>query len=149
MINPAWLFVLATIIAVFGILNAFKKMMAEIQVKLESGQDITNGAIQKEQTGFFIRVAVAEAIPIVLIVFGFIQMEKLNGPINILAPMFIVLAVFIVAAINVISIRRETLEYEVTSGEVKNIVNSMSLIGIAMISAIPTVSIVALIIMLG
>lgn len=148
MLNPAWLFVLAAVIAVLGILFFFKQMMASIQSSFREGQIINRQAIQKEQTNFFIKVALAEAIPIVFIVVGFAQIDPLGDTIvNIFLPMIIILGTLVFALVQVLRIRNDTLGYGEISAETKNMINTLIFIGIALMSAIPTISIVALFIM--
>jgi hypothetical protein len=148
MINPAWLFVLATIIAVLGILAAFKNLMVFVQQKMEANEEFNMQTLQKKQGQFFIRVALSESIPLVLIVYGFMLMDSTkNQPSSI--PLIIILAVLIFAFFQVITIRRNTLGYDNDniSTETKTIVNTLCFLGGALMSAIPIISIVALLIM--
>lgn len=147
MVHPAWLFVAATVIAVFGILFSFKKLIVQVQTKIENGKEITIEAFQQEQTRFFINVAIVETIPILLMVYGFAQMEQLSVRINIFLHLLIIVIVLIIALVNVFIIRRDTLSYGEPSKEGKNTVNTFMFIAIALLSAIPTVSVIALLIM--
>jgi Flp pilus assembly protein TadB len=144
MLNPAWLFVSATIIAVVGILLSFKKMMSHFQTKMEEEKDIKGESFQKELTRFFIQVAIVESIPILLIIFGFMQIEVQDGPVNILFPLVIIIAVFLLALISVITIRRDILGFNNTSQDAINLVNTYVYIGLTLLSAFPIISIVAL-----
>ncbi|MGM0904054.1 MAG: hypothetical protein ACQEXB_23485 [Bacillota bacterium] len=146
MVNPAWLFALAAIIAVFGILAAFKNLMAYVQQKIEANEEISMQSLQKKQGQFFVKVALSESVPLILIVFGFISMDSSKDQ-NIFIPLLLVLAVLIFALFQVINIRRNTLGYGETSTELKNIVNTLCFLGGALMSAIPIISIVALVIM--
>lgn len=146
MVNPAWLFVLAAIIAVFGILAAFKNLMAYVQQKIEANEEISLQSLQKKQGQFFVKVALSESIPLILIVFGFILMDSSKDQ-NIFIPLLLVLAVLIFALFQVINIRRNTLGFGEASTELKNIVNTLCFLGGALVSAIPIISIVALVIM--
>jgi hypothetical protein len=148
-LNPAWLFVIASIIAVIGILFAFRKMMSHIQGKVEKGKEINIESFQKEQTRFFIHVAIVEGFPILLIVFGFVQIEQLVEPVNILIPLVIIIAVFFASLFSVLTLRKDILGYKESSQGLKNPVNTFVFIGLIFLSAIPTVSIVALLIMAG
>lgn len=146
MVSPAWLFVLATIIAVLGILAAFKNLMAYVQEKIEANEEISMQSLQKKQGQFFIRVALSESIPLILIVFGFMLMDSVRDG-NPFIPLLIILAVLIFALFQVITIRRNTLGFENTSTEIITIVNTLCFLGGALMSAIPIISIVALVIM--
>jgi F0F1-type ATP synthase membrane subunit c/vacuolar-type H+-ATPase subunit K len=147
--NPAWLFVIAAIIADVGILYSFRKLISPIQANIEEGKEINMETFQKEQTRFFIRVAVVEAIPILLIVFGFAQIEQYVGTINVLFPLAIIIAVFLFAVIRVFTIRRDSVGFKNEAPEsTKNLVNTYVFIGIALLSAIPLVSVVAISLMI-
>jgi uncharacterized membrane protein len=151
LINPAWLFVLATAIAVIGILFAFKNLMASLQDKIDNGQEIKIGSMQQETTRFFITVAIVEAIPILLIMYGFMQIEKLEGQsVNILLPQLIIIGILIFALIHVLMVRRDTLGHrDESTEETKTIVTTLMFIGLVMIGAIPIVSFVAILLMAG
>jgi F0F1-type ATP synthase membrane subunit c/vacuolar-type H+-ATPase subunit K len=146
MINPAWLFVLATIIAVLGILAAFKNLMAYVQQKIEAKEEVNMLSLQKKQGQFFIKVALSESIPLILIVFGFMLMDSLENH-NPFIPLVIIMAVLIFALFQVLTIRRNTLGYEEASTEIKTNVNTLCFLGGALISAIPIISIVAVLVM--
>jgi hypothetical protein len=143
MINPAWLFVLASIIAVLGILASFKNLMAHVQQKIESNEEISMQSLQKKQGQFFVKVALSESVPLLLIVFGFISVDSTKDH-NPIIPLIIILAVLIFALLQVVNIRRNALGYENTSTELKNIVNTLCFLGGALMSAIPIISIVGL-----
>jgi len=143
MVNPAWLFVLAAIIAVLGILAAFKNLMSYVQQKIEENEEISMQSLQKKQGQFFVKVALSESIPLLLIVFGFILMDSSKDQ-NIFIPLLLVLAVLIFAIFQVVHIRRNALGYGETTTELKNIVNTLCFLGGALISAIPIISIVGL-----
>ncbi|MFS0863826.1 hypothetical protein [Fredinandcohnia sp. 179-A 10B2 NHS] len=148
MLNPAWLFVAATAIAVIGILLAFKKFMRQVQAQINNGQELKLQGLQKEQTRFFINVAVAESIPILLIVFGFMQIEQVTEPINIFVPLLSIIVIVAIAKINALATRRDVIGHNPLS-QSKNIVNTLFFIGLALMSAIPVISIVAIFIMNG
>jgi MFS family permease len=149
--NPAWFFVIATIIAVFGILFAFKNLMAHIREKIEKGQEVRGESIQQEQTRFFIKVAMVEAIPILLIVFGFMQIGQIDEQAhNTLLPILIILGIVSFAFIQILFLKRDMVgHYDPISSESKTLVNTLIMIGLAMVSAIPIVSIVAISTMKG
>jgi MFS family permease len=149
--NPAWFFVIATIIAVFGILFAFKNLMAHVREKIEKGQEVSGESLQQEQTRFFIKVAMVEAIPILLIVFGFMQIEQINVQAhNTLLQILIIVGIVIFAFIQILFLKRDMVgQHDPISPESKTLVNTLMMIGLAMVSAIPIVSIVAIFTMKG
>jgi F0F1-type ATP synthase membrane subunit c/vacuolar-type H+-ATPase subunit K len=148
-INPAWYFVLATIIAVFGVLFSFNRMMGEVQKRVKIGQTVNGESFQKEQTKFFISVAIVEAIPILLIVFGFMQIGLIEEETyNTLLPLLIIVGIIIFALIQILTLRRDLVtERNSLSTDMTNLINTHLMIGLAMVSAIPIVSIVAILTM--
>lgn len=149
--NPAWFFVLATIIAVFGILFSFKNMMAFVQGRIEQAQEVSGESMQKEQTRFFIRVAMSEAIPLILIVYGFMQIGQIvDQTYNMLLPLLIIVGVVIFAFVQILFLKRDLIgRNDEVSTESKNFINALIMIGLAMVSAIPIVSVVAIFTMSG
>ncbi|MBM7573573.1 hypothetical protein [Aquibacillus albus] len=148
--NTGWLFVLASAIAVVGIVTAFKQMMVVVEGKLEKEEVVSTNSLQKQLSGFFIRVALIESIPIVLIVFGFIQMETWVGnQSDILLPLIIIIIILVFGIINVFLSRGSLLAFNDLPKEAKTFIQTLIFIGMAMVSAIPIISIVAMFIMLG
>lgn len=149
MINPAWFFVVATVIAVFGILISFKNMMEYVQGRIEQGQEISGESMQREQTRFFVKVAIVEAIPILLIVYGFMQIEQIvDQTYNMLLPLLIIVGVLIFAFIQILFLKRDIIgRNDVISTESENLINTFMMIGLAMVAAIPIVSVVAILTM--
>lgn len=142
--NPALLFTLAAVIAAVGILVSFKKLMANIQTMVEE-QKLNQELLQKEQTRYFIRTALIEAIPIVLIIFGFMQIENTHlETTSRIAPVLIIGGVVIYAVTNILLIRNDLLATTDHSKEIKGYLNSLIFIGIATISAIPIISLIGL-----
>jgi len=147
MVNPAWLFVIAAIIAALGILAAFKNLMLYVQEKIEANEELSMQSLQKKQGQFFIRVAMSESIPLLLIVFGFISMDSSKEQ-NLFIPLLLILAVLIFVLLQIINIRRNVLGFGETTTELKNIVNTLCFLGGALMCAIPIIAIVALVIMM-
>lgn len=107
-------------------------------------------ALQQEQTRFFIKVAVVESIPILLIVYGFMEVENVIGKdINTMFPLIIIAAVYLIALFNLMQLRRDTLGYNEISVETKNIVNTLIFICLGLVSAIPIISVVAIMTITG
>lgn len=121
----------ASILAVISILIVFKIFMDKIKRNPESRNT--------HQTNFFIGVAIAETIPIILIVFGFIMSE----PVAIINELFVPAIVIILAlAFAPFYIFLQT-KVDVTK-ENKNIVTTFAFIGSALCLSIPLISIIGL-----
>jgi F0F1-type ATP synthase membrane subunit c/vacuolar-type H+-ATPase subunit K len=152
MFSPVWLFVVAAIIAVFGIIFAFKKMAGGIETKLENNEPLNQGSLQKEFTRFFITIAIVEVIPILLLVLGFAQMEGLFTQTTnqgIMLPLSLVFLTLLFGIGNVLLTRSRLLNDHDPSNESRNMINTITFIGMGMVSSIPIVSIVALLPLLG
>lgn len=142
----AWLFVAATLIAIMGILFAFRKMMSGIQEIVANNEEISSSKIQKAQTNFFIGVALAESVPILLIVFGFIQLENrdMDSINDMMIPLIVIIGIWIYGVFNIWMARKDTLGDRDISKESKMAINTMAMIGVSLISAIPIISLIAL-----
>ena len=144
--NSVWLFVLAAVIAVFGILAVFRNYMAKVQGIIETNQEVNMGTFGKEQSQFFIKVAMIEVIPIMLIVLGFLFMDS-TSDYNLLIPIVIIVAVLLFALLQVSNIRRNVLGYNDAPPQIQSIVTTMCFIAIALMSAFPIIALIALTIM--
>ncbi|OIJ15278.1 hypothetical protein BKP35_05370 [Anaerobacillus arseniciselenatis] len=93
-----------------------------------------------------------EAIPIIFVIVGFILIAPLEGAlemVEILPALVLVILILAVGLINVFMRLRETLAIGNISNEAKAAILTTTLIGVSLISAIPIVSIVAILIMLA
>lgn len=134
-LDNAYFFALAAILAVISILLVFKNSIEKIK---ESPEDY--GSIQ---TKFFIGVAIAEAIPIILVIFGLMNLSTASSIEDLYIPGAIVIFSMIFAPF-FIFLQRSVGVPE----EAKQKVSNFSMIGIALINAIPLVSLVGLIMMM-
>src|SRR5699024_4124836 len=127
-----YIFVAASVISVFAIVFIIKWSME----KMKSDRDANLGTVQQY---LFIGVDLAEFIPILLIVYGFMKMETVNEASELFVPIGIIILLvafavfFIFMQINV-----------GVPEEMKNQVKTMGLMGISLAAAIPIASIVAL-----
>ncbi|MFD1851637.1 hypothetical protein [Oceanobacillus bengalensis] len=129
-----YIFVLAAAIAVFGITTVFRVNINKIKENPE--------LLQKAQTNLFIGAALSESIPILLIVYGFIKMEQVSSIEELFIPAIIILFLMAYAVITVL------LQSKIDVDEdKKGLIRSFSFIGIALINAIPIISLVALFMM--
>ncbi|MEN2767331.1 hypothetical protein [Ornithinibacillus xuwenensis] len=131
----AYLFALAAVLAVIPILFLFKINIEKIKENQEN--------IGKIQTNFFIGVAIAEAIPIILIVFGMLDLSPVSSIDELIIPGIIVIFSMLFAAF-FIFLQRSVGVPE----EAKQAATTFSAIGLAMANAIPIVSLVSLIMMM-
>ncbi|QOY33846.1 hypothetical protein AWH56_013910 [Anaerobacillus isosaccharinicus] len=142
-----WLFVLAAYIAVIGIFISFRQMLQVIEEKVENQELIDQVLFQKEMSRFFIRVALIETIPIILIVAGFMLLESVNRGLSlydIILQLGLILIVFFFGVVNVFRIRGRIVSLANIDGATKGFVNTLVFIGLGLIAAIPIISIVAL-----
>ena len=133
--SSAYLFASAAILACISILLIFKINIEKIKENPEE--------IAKVQTKFFIGVAVAETIPIILIILGMMDLSPASSMEELYIPGLIVILALIFAPFFIF------LQKSVgVPEEAKQTVNSFSMIGIGMANAIPLVSLVCLIMMM-
>lgn len=147
--NPSWYFVIASIIAVIGIVVAFKQFAAKLEERLNSKDSFPQQEIQRDLTQFFLKVAGIETIPVILIVLGFMGVKTWNGETtDLLLPFVMVIGTFLLGIIQIL-LTRGTLHSLNVSAEVKSFFNTYVFIGLSLISAFPIISVVALLIMMG
>ncbi|AYA76304.1 hypothetical protein DOE78_13090 [Bacillus sp. Y1] len=141
--SASWLFVLASAIAVVGISFAFNKMMLQVQEKVEKGEQLDLNTMQAAQTKFFIQVAMAEAIPILIIVYAFTLIGQVVET-NVVVPLVVIIGILVVAFVSLLRIRRDMMGAPKMNQESVGMVNTLFFIGAALLSAIPIVSIVGI-----
>jgi len=133
--GSAYYFAFASLLAVISILLVFKVNVEKLK---ENPKEV--GQIQ---TKFFIGVAIAEAIPIILVVFGLMDLTAVSSMEELYIPGLIVILSLVFAPFFVF------LQKSVGVPEdAKQVVNTFSFIGMAMANAIPFISLVGLIMML-
>ncbi|GGF26199.1 hypothetical protein GCM10010954_26510 [Halobacillus andaensis] len=146
MLKPSWIFVAASLIAVVGIVFCFKKFMNDIQRKMDNKTPIRAEAMQKENSRFFISVAIVEIIPVILIVIGFLMIDSLSEALSgteAALPLLIIAAIFLFGVINMVLTNKETLTVGTGQNEEKQAITTFTFIGIALTSSIPIVSVIA------
>lgn len=141
--STSWLFVLASVIAVVGISFAFNKMMQQVQENVDKGEKLDLNTMQAVQTKFFIQVAMAEAIPIFIIVYAFTLMGQVVES-NIMVPLVVIIGILVVAFVFLVRIRRDIMAIPKMNQESVGMVNTLFFIGAALLSAIPIISIVGI-----
>jgi F0F1-type ATP synthase membrane subunit c/vacuolar-type H+-ATPase subunit K len=141
--SVSWLFVIASAIAVVGISFAFNKMMQQVQETLGKGEKLDLNTMQAAQTKFFIQVAMAEAIPILIIVYAFTLMDQVNET-NVIVPLLVIVGILVIAYVSLLRIRRDIIGIPNLPKESVGMVNTLFFIGAALLSAIPIISIVGI-----
>ncbi|SER38027.1 hypothetical protein SAMN04487944_103256 [Gracilibacillus ureilyticus] len=142
---PVLAFTIAGIIAGIGILVNFKHLMRKIIQRIEQN-NFDLQSVQKDQSKYFIFVALVEAIPILLIVLGFATMEDSTVTFaSKLIAFIIIIGVMIFAIAQIWSVNQEVPREKISSTE-KNLIRTTIFIGLATIYAIPIISIIGIII---
>lgn len=131
----AYLFVAAAVLAVLGILFVFKR---NVDI-LKKDPDL----ITKVNNKLFIGVAISEAIPIVLIIIGFVTMETVSNISELMVPGVIIIMTMVFAIIFILLQTRIDVDEKS-----KSTVNSFGMITIALANAIPLISIAGLFMMM-
>lgn len=130
-----YLFLLASLIAVFGMSLASNKMTNN----LAEGQ-LTQQKIQSIQTKFFISAAVVELLPIVLIVLAFADLETGSiSSIHMYIAIALIVLIWIITLVKMFFKGQETIK--MVDGDSKQQVTAAVYIAIAFMSGIPIASI--------
>ncbi|MFD1172428.1 hypothetical protein [Oceanobacillus picturae] len=131
----AYYFVAAAVLAALPILTLYKVLVGKLKE-----EPTAQASIQQK---FFIGVALSETIPLLLIVFGYINLTPVNSVEELYIPGLIVL--FIMAyAVFFIFLQRNV---DVTP-EAKPIVQSFTLISLALALGVPIIALVSLFMMM-
>ncbi|WP_026909362.1 hypothetical protein [Paucisalibacillus globulus] len=133
--SSAYYFALAAILAVIPILLIFKVNIEKIK---ENPSDVGSA-----QTKFFIGVAIAEVIPIILIVLGLMDLTPASSIEELYIPGLIVILCMVFAPFFILLQRSVGVPEEA-----KQKVTTFSMIAWAMVNAIPFISIVGLLLIL-
>lgn len=125
---------LAAAIAVIGILTAFKKSLDQLKENPEN--------VEKIQSKLFIGAAISESIPILLIVYGFINMDSVTTINELFVPIVIVVALMVFSIIYIFTQSRIDVD-----PDKKPIIRSFSFIGMGLVNAIPIIALIMLFMM--
>ncbi len=112
-------------------------MMQQVQDKVEKGEHLDLNTMQAVQTKFFIQVAIAEAIPILIIVYAFTLIGQVVEK-NIIVPLVVI------ARVSLLRIRRDIMGSPRMNQQAVGMINTLFFIGAALLSAIPIISIVGI-----
>lgn len=126
-----YIFVAAAVLAVIPILVLFKVNMEKLKEDPKQREKI--------QTRFMIGVALSEAIPILLIVWGFIEVAPVSSMEELYIPGIIVIFIMVFAAFFIF------LQKSVgVAPEAKQTINSFAMVSIPIAMAIPIIALVSL-----
>lgn len=118
-------------------------MMQQVQEKVEKGDQLDLNTMQAAQTKFFIQVAMAEAVPIFIIVYAFTLIDQVVEK-NIIVPLVVIIGILVVAMVSLLRIRRDIMGSPRMNQQSVGMVNTLFFIGAALLSAIPIISIVGI-----
>lgn len=131
-----YIFVAAAIISVLLVVILFKITIE----KIKENPNLAGHA----QTRFFIGVGVSEIIPIILIVYGMMNIEKVTDTTELYVPGLIIILAVVIAIFFVF------LQKAVSGGDEKaqQVASLFTTVSLPLISSIPIVSIVGLVMMM-
>ncbi len=140
---------LASLIAVIGIIVVVNKMFYQLEANLSEDNLVFTGVYQKEIKQFFVKVVLIESIPLLLYVYGLLQIFEVtfSNAQNIMIPMFIVVFSFVFGVFSIITYRSRTLSRGEVPKDRKTLINTMTFIAIGLLGAIPMISFVGLVLM--
>ncbi|MDV2582415.1 hypothetical protein [Alkalibacillus haloalkaliphilus] len=136
--DPIWYFAIASIIAVIGIVIVFGQLSNKLEDQLNQGE-VSSDFTQRLTTQLLIRVTIIEIVPILLIVFGFIQ---LTGTESSVIPLVLTLVVFAVGLIRLFS-KRDLLKHSNIDQRTKVFYQSTQKTAMMLAASFPIVTIVA------
>ncbi len=134
-LSAAYLFMFGSVLAVISILIVFKMFIDKVKRAPEDRNAL--------QSKFFVGVAIAEVIPIILIVFGFIMSQPVALMGDLLLPAIIIIlsmafAPFFIFLQTKVDVTKET----------KGIVTTLAFIGVMLTLSLPIVSLIGLLLLL-
>ncbi|QDP40591.1 hypothetical protein [Radiobacillus deserti] len=138
--DTSWYFVIASAVAVYGILFFYRGLIRQVQGAIEDGKELTIDSIKDFQASFFVKVAIIEVIPIILIVLGFIH-APVEG--NSLIPVILIGAFYVSAWIQIFMLRQETIQLQ-NEQSPNPVIQTLTMLGISLTGSIPLISIIAI-----
>lgn len=133
--SSAYLFAIAAILACVSILLVFKINIEKLKENPENTADI--------HTKFFIGVAIAEVIPMILVIFGLMDLTPAASIEELYIPGIIVIFALVFSPLFIFLQR-----FAGVPENAKQTVMTFSLIGIALANAIPLIALVGLFLIL-
>lgn len=133
--SSEYAFIIASIVAIFSILTIFKIQLEKLKANPDN--------MQKIQLAFFIGIAIAELIPVVLLFYGIMNITPVAALSELYVPAFIILAVMALGSFFVYLQTKADV-----SEDAKNLVTSFAFVANAVAMSIPIISLVGLFMML-
>ena len=131
--DPLYYFVAAAVIGSFGVGFATRKALEEIAVDFDKRAAV--------QTTFFIRVAIIEVIPILLIVMGFMNISSSNT--DFLVPLIIVAVSAILNFLLIMRTPAMLTSFGETSPELSAALKTLAFMGAMLGTSFPIIALVA------
>lgn len=132
--NP-YIFVIAVAIAILPILIIYKVTIERIKEQPKQ--------LAKAQTQFLIGSALSEVIPIILIVYGFSNLAPVEDIQELYIPGIIIILITSISAFFILLQRTVGVEKDI-----QGIVNQFAILSLSITSALPIISIIALVSMI-
>ncbi|SDZ12075.1 hypothetical protein SAMN05421736_106150 [Evansella caseinilytica] len=139
-----YLYVLAAAIFTIGFAAIFHGLMNTI---INGDNEVDAKAIDRLQTKLFIRTAILEAVPILLLLFTFITLEPEPG-MSIVLPAALILLFVAVSALRIFQSFRDA-KGSLDGEELKKKITAMLFVALPLLGAIPLIAIVFLFIHAG
>ncbi|MDQ0176781.1 hypothetical protein [Bacillus chungangensis] len=133
--SSEYIFIIASIVAIFSILTIFKIQLEKLKANPEN--------MQKIQLTFFIGIAIAELIPVILLFYGIMNITPVAALSELYVPAFVILAVMAFGSFFVYLQTKADV-----SEDAKNLVTSFAFVANAVAMSIPIISLVGLFMML-
>ncbi|WP_337017457.1 hypothetical protein [Oceanobacillus massiliensis] len=125
-----YIFAAAAVIAVIGIIIVFKINLD----KIKENPDL----MEKAQTNFFIGVAISESLPLILIIYAFINIQEEPVPVDELYIPALIVIMMMVFATFFIFLQQKV---DVEEGQKQQVI-SFSMIALALANSIPIIALV-------
>ncbi|RCW73036.1 hypothetical protein [Saliterribacillus persicus] len=144
----SWFFALAAVIAGLAILFAFKRLLRGLQYRIERNEFHPNG-IQKDQMHYFVQIALIEAIPIFLLILGFMHLESPSPTISeALVPFMLVIGTIIYTVFSIWMTKKDRLDQlKNITKEQKSYFTTIMMIGYVTTLGIPIISFVGILLL--
>lgn len=130
-----YVFVAAALVAVLATAILFKITIEKIKEK--------PGSVGNIQVRFFIGVGISEFVPIILLVYGFANMEKVANIEDLYLPAFIIFLAIAIAIFFIFLQRAVGTNHEQT----QKIANRFAMMSFVLVSSLPIVSLIGLFVM--
>ncbi|MFS0723089.1 hypothetical protein [Paenibacillus sp. 1P07SE] len=152
--NPSWYFVIASVIAVVGIIIVYKQMITFILTEVDRRPDIPLlSLLNKQRTAFFIKLPIIELIPILLVAVGFMNVIDIPASLSFLdiaVPLAIVIGLLAGGVISIWMTTSVALSHVEVQGQgMTQSFKAMAILAIALMGAIPMTSLAAFFVLIA